>query len=115
MDGAFIGTFADPWLTYSADPRHDLDMTSTGLVKTYERGHGTTYPGLPWEPKQAFSAVASFTPLTERPRGPGFSGGGSCWLTTTRCSLGSHASPTVSWRAPVLPEPGSLPPARAGA
>lgn len=60
MDGAFVWTFADPWLTYSADPRHDLDMTSTSLVKTYERGHGTTYPGLPWEPKQAFSAVASF-------------------------------------------------------
>jgi hypothetical protein len=59
-DGAFIWTFADPWLTHSADPRHDLDMTSTALVKTYERGHGTTYPGLPWEPKQAFGAVASF-------------------------------------------------------
>jgi hypothetical protein len=59
-DGAFIWTFADPWLTHSADPRHDLDMTSTALVKTYERGHGTTYPGLPWEPKPAFGAVASF-------------------------------------------------------
>ena len=35
-------------------------MTSTSLVKTYERGNGTTYPCLPWEPKQAFSAVASF-------------------------------------------------------
>ena len=60
MDGAFIWTFADPWLTYSPDPRHDLDMTSTSLVKTYARGHGTTYPDLPWEPKQAFHAVASF-------------------------------------------------------
>ena len=60
MDGAFVWTFADPWLTHSADPRHDPDMTSTSLVKTYERGNGTTYPGLPWEPKQAFSAVASF-------------------------------------------------------
>jgi len=59
-DGAFIWTFADPWLIHSADPRHDLDMTSTALVKTYEGGHGTTYPGLPWEPKQAFGAVASF-------------------------------------------------------
>lgn len=59
-DGAFIWTFADPWLTHSADPRHDLDMTSTALVKTGERGHGTTYPGLPWEPKPAFGAVASF-------------------------------------------------------
>ena len=60
MDGAFIWTFADPWLIHTADPRHDLDMTSTSLVKTYERGHGTTYPGLPWEPKQAIGAVASF-------------------------------------------------------
>jgi hypothetical protein len=57
-DGAFIWTFADPWLTHSADPRHDLDMTSTALVKTRERGHGTE--GLPWEPKQAFGAIASF-------------------------------------------------------
>jgi hypothetical protein len=30
--------------------RHDLDMTATSLVKTYARGHGTTYPDLPWEP-----------------------------------------------------------------
>ena len=59
-DGAFIWTFADPWLTYSADPRRDLDMTSTALVKTCERGGGTTHPGLPWEPKPAFGAVASF-------------------------------------------------------
>jgi hypothetical protein len=59
-DGAFIWTFADPWLTHSADPQHDLDMTSTALVKTCERGHGATYPGLPWEPKPAFGAVASF-------------------------------------------------------
>ncbi len=60
VDGAFVWTFADPWLTHSADPRHDLDMTSTSLVKTYARGHGTTYPEMPWEPKQAFGAVASF-------------------------------------------------------
>ena len=53
-----IWTFADPWLTHTADPRHDLDMTSTALVKTRERGHGTE--GLPWEPKQSFAAVASF-------------------------------------------------------
>jgi len=59
-DGAFIWTFADPWLTHSTDPRHDLDMTATSLVKTYASGHGSTYPDLPWEPKQAFSAVGSF-------------------------------------------------------
>jgi hypothetical protein len=60
MDGAFIWTFADPWLPHSPDPRHDLDMTSTSLVKTYARGHGTIYPEMPWEPKPAFAAVASF-------------------------------------------------------
>jgi hypothetical protein len=60
VDGAFVWTFADPWLTYSDDPRHDLDMTATALVKTYAHGHGTTYPDLPWEPKQAFAAVAAF-------------------------------------------------------
>jgi hypothetical protein len=60
IDGAFVWTFADPWLTYSDDPRYDLDVTSTSLVKTYARGHGSTYPDLPWEPKPAFAAVASF-------------------------------------------------------
>jgi hypothetical protein len=35
-------------------------MTSTSLVKTYARGRRTTYPGLPWEPKPAFTAVAGF-------------------------------------------------------
>jgi hypothetical protein len=59
VDGAFVWTFADPWLTHAQDPRHDLDMTATALVKTYPRGHGTTYPDLPWEPKQAFAAVAT--------------------------------------------------------
>jgi hypothetical protein len=35
-------------------------MTATSLVKTYARGHGSTYPDMAWEPKQAFGAVASF-------------------------------------------------------
>jgi hypothetical protein len=60
VNGAFIWTFADPWLTHSANAQRDLDMTSTSLVKTYACGHGTTYPDMPWEPKQAFGAVASF-------------------------------------------------------
>jgi len=58
--GAFVWTFADPWLTHSKNPRYDLDMTATSLVKTYARGNGTTYPDMAWEPKQAFGAVASF-------------------------------------------------------
>jgi len=58
MNGAFIWTFADPWLPHTADPRHDLDMTSTALVKTREAGSGPD--ALPWDPKQAFAAVATF-------------------------------------------------------
>ncbi|MEW2124516.1 hypothetical protein ACIOEZ_01385 [Streptomyces sp. NPDC087866] len=40
------------------DPRDDLDLASLGIVKVYEDRDGTTYPGLPWEPKAAFAAVA---------------------------------------------------------
>jgi hypothetical protein len=35
-------------------------MTATSLVKTDASGHGSTYPDMPWEPKQGFGAVASF-------------------------------------------------------
>jgi hypothetical protein len=50
----------DGWSSpYSEDPLYDLDMSGMGLVKTYARGHGTTYPDMPWEPKEAFRAVAA--------------------------------------------------------
>jgi hypothetical protein len=58
VDGAFVATFSEPLATFSDDPRHDLDMSALSLVKTYADRHGTTYPDLPWEPKQAFWAVA---------------------------------------------------------
>lgn len=35
-------------------------LTATSLIKTLARGRGTTYPDMPWEPKHAFGAVASF-------------------------------------------------------
>jgi hypothetical protein len=40
------------------DPRLDLDLASLGLVKVLENRPGTAYPGLNWEPKEAFVAVA---------------------------------------------------------
>ncbi|HEX5287326.1 MAG TPA: hypothetical protein VFX25_00530 [Streptosporangiaceae bacterium] len=40
------------------DPRLDLDLASPGIVRVLEGGSGRAYPGLPWEPKQAFTAVA---------------------------------------------------------
>jgi hypothetical protein len=61
VDGAYIMSFAFPLAPYDPDPRHDIDATSLSLVRTLPRGdHGTTYPDLPWEPKQAFHAVADY-------------------------------------------------------
>jgi hypothetical protein len=58
VDGAFVASFSEPIATFSEDPRFDLDMSALSLVKTFADRHGTTYPDMPWEPKQAFWAVA---------------------------------------------------------
>src|ERR1022692_167460 len=60
LDGAFVWTFADPQWTFSDDPRFALDMPAASLVKSYSRGHGTTYPDMTWEPRESFRAVADF-------------------------------------------------------
>ena len=61
VEGAFISQFMSQISPYSDDPRHDLDMASSTLVKYYEGGRkGTTYPDMPWEPKESFKAVASY-------------------------------------------------------
>ncbi|MEV0384756.1 hypothetical protein [Nonomuraea sp. NPDC050643] len=60
VDSAFVFTFAlyDHPHRPDGDPRDDLDLASYGIVKVYEDRLGATYPGLPWEPKAAFAAVA---------------------------------------------------------
>ena len=75
VDGAFVFTFVAPTSPTSDDPKHDLDMASYSLVKSYgsrlgdlapafpnapwdRTRMGTTYPDMPWEPKQSFRAVA---------------------------------------------------------
>jgi hypothetical protein len=58
VDTAFAYTFANYHLPHRADPREDLDMASCGVVKVLEDGGGRTYPGMPWEPKPAFGALA---------------------------------------------------------
>lgn len=58
VDAAFACTFVCYGLVHRADPREDLDMASWGVVKVLENGSGDTYPGLPWEPKAAFGALA---------------------------------------------------------
>jgi hypothetical protein len=59
--GSFIDTFVFPTNPYSATPKYDLDRENSSLVKYYEGGkHGTTYPDMTWEPKEAFRAVADY-------------------------------------------------------
>ncbi|MEV4842628.1 hypothetical protein AB0K20_05330 [Micromonospora matsumotoense] len=60
VDSAFVHLFALPSLPHrpDGDPRYDLDLASPGIVKVLDGRTGDTYPGLPWEPKAAFAAVA---------------------------------------------------------
>jgi hypothetical protein len=60
VDGAFVFLFAlyDFPHRPDGDPRLDLDMASLGIVKMLEGRCGDTYPGMAWEPKAAFTAVA---------------------------------------------------------
>jgi hypothetical protein len=57
-DTAFVNTFASWHLPHRGDPREDLDMAGYGVVKVLEGRLGETYPGMPWEPKAAFGALA---------------------------------------------------------
>ncbi|QYC42501.1 hypothetical protein Nocox_24490 [Nonomuraea coxensis DSM 45129] len=61
VDSAFVFVLAlyDHVHRPDGDPREDLDLASYGIVKVLEHGRGTTYPDLPWEPKEAFAAVAA--------------------------------------------------------
>jgi len=57
--GALVSTFVTPKNLTDDDPRYDLDMDSMSLVKSLpRRQHGSVYPDMPWEPKEAFGAVA---------------------------------------------------------
>ncbi len=61
VDGAFVFQFISQITPYSDDPRYDLDMASSSLVKYFDDGtHGETYPDMPWEPKESFRAVADY-------------------------------------------------------
>ncbi|WP_020664598.1 hypothetical protein [Amycolatopsis benzoatilytica] len=60
VDSAFVFLFALCNYPHRPDgePRLDLDLASFGMVKVLEHGSGTAYPGLNWEPKEVFAAVA---------------------------------------------------------
>ncbi|GHO56677.1 abortive infection protein [Ktedonobacter robiniae] len=60
VEGVFIFTFVAPVLIHQESPRHDLDLASFSIVKSYANNHGSTYPDMTWEPKDAFKAVANY-------------------------------------------------------
>jgi len=62
IDAAFVNTFARYDLPHDdADDDRDFDKASFGIVKVLGGGRaGTAYPGLPWEPKAAFYALAEY-------------------------------------------------------
>jgi len=61
VEGAFIFQFMSQITPYSDNPKFDLDMASSSLVKYWDTGkHGTTYPDMTWEPKESFKAVADY-------------------------------------------------------
>ncbi|MCF7550476.1 hypothetical protein [Pseudonocardia sp. WMMC193] len=61
VDTAFVYTFACRHLPTSDDPEQDFDLGSFGIVRVLPPGRtGRTHPGLPWEPKAAFTALAEY-------------------------------------------------------
>jgi hypothetical protein len=62
IDAAFVNTFARYDLPHDdADDDRDFDKASFGIVKVLGSGRtGAAYPGLPWEPKAAFHALADY-------------------------------------------------------
>ncbi|MCC3315769.1 hypothetical protein [Nocardia africana] len=59
IDTVFWFSFAGFELPHRPDPRSDLDLGSYGIVKMLDDGAPAhTYPGMPWEPKEAFHALA---------------------------------------------------------
>ena len=58
VDAAFVCTFIEWHKPHRGDPREDLDMASTGVVKVLEHRSGDTYPDMGWEPKAAFGTLA---------------------------------------------------------
>jgi hypothetical protein len=66
VDTAFWFTFASYHLPHHDDPARDLDLAAYGVVKVLDDRPGTTHPGLAWEPKEVFHALAA----AYRPRVP---------------------------------------------
>jgi hypothetical protein len=61
VDSAFVYTFARYDLVDSSELREDFDIASAGIVRVLDgERRGRRYPGMPWEPKVAFTALADY-------------------------------------------------------
>ena len=67
VDGAFVFTFVQPGPEITEalaqmlqELPFDPDIASYSLVKSLINRHGTTYPDMPWEPKESFKVVADY-------------------------------------------------------
>ncbi len=54
------GVVTRAYIIHDDNPLKDLDMASYSLVRSYTDKQGSTYPELPWEPKESFKAVAGY-------------------------------------------------------
>jgi hypothetical protein len=76
-DTAFVQTFVQPLSPWNPEPRFDFDLASYSLVRSFAgrlgdltkefpkvpwdaTEYGTSYPDMPWEPKESFRAVAAW-------------------------------------------------------
>ncbi|MFE4539996.1 hypothetical protein ACFRKB_33815 [Streptomyces scopuliridis] len=77
IDAAFVNTFARYDLPHTdTDDDRDFDKASFGVVKVLDGGRtGTAYPDLPWEPKAAFHALATYGRGRARPSADPAAGG----------------------------------------
>lgn len=60
VTGAFAHTLVDYQAPSNPVPKYDLDISSMSLVKLLKNGRSAAYSDLPWEPNQAFQAVADY-------------------------------------------------------
>jgi len=72
VNATFVFTFVEPGADLQDEMerqlaravKFDLDIVHYSLVKTFlDHRHGSTYPDMPWEPKESFKVVADYYAL----------------------------------------------------
>lgn len=58
IDTSFVHTFGFWHMPHHQDAERDLDRVGFGIVRPLQRGRGSRYPEMRWEPKESFDRVA---------------------------------------------------------